>query len=81
MAWFNFIERIIIPTVVLALLAGGIGGIVLGCALVFRSGAAFAFMARMNRWVSTRSASAPVTLTWLVMSQRWLSSSIGVKLK
>ncbi len=56
MTWLNFIDRVVIPTVVAVLLVGSLGGFALGCALVFRSNAALQFMARMNSWVSTRKA-------------------------
>ncbi len=64
MAFFNFIERVVIPAVVIALLAGGIGGIVLGCALVFRSSATLHFIAQMNSWVSTRQALKPLEMPY-----------------
>jgi len=56
MTVFGFIERVIIPAVVIFLLLGGVGGAILGGALVWRSDAALRFVARMNRWVSTRQA-------------------------
>jgi hypothetical protein len=52
----SFIERIIVPTVMLCLLTGGLAGIVFGFALALRSGPTLQFIARMNRWVSTREA-------------------------
>lgn len=60
MTWLNFIDRVVIPTVVAILLVGSLGGLALGCALVFRSDSALQFMARMNSWVSTRKALAPL---------------------
>ncbi|HEX7053784.1 MAG TPA: hypothetical protein VF211_07605 [Burkholderiales bacterium] len=63
---FGFIERVVIPTLVIFVLVGGIAGALLGAALVWRSTAALRFVARMNRWVSTREAlralDAPRTL-------------------
>lgn len=53
---FGLIERVVIPTVVIFVLAGGVAGVVLGMALVWRSAAALRFVARMNRWVSAREA-------------------------
>jgi hypothetical protein len=63
MAWLVLVDRIVIPAVVLVLLVGGIGGTVLGCALALRSECTLRFMARMNRWVSTREALAPLEAT------------------
>src|SRR5256885_13248444 len=60
---FNFIDRVVIPTALIALFAGGLGGMALGCALVFRSAAALRFMARMNHWVSTRQALKPLEVS------------------
>jgi hypothetical protein len=60
MTWWSFIERIVVPTVMLCLLAGGVGGLVFGCALALRSGPTLQFIARMNRWVSTREALQPL---------------------
>lgn len=57
---FGFIERVVIPSLVIFVLAGGLGGMVLGAALVWRSAAALAFITRMNRWVSTRQALGPL---------------------
>ena len=59
MTYITFIERIIIPALVVFLLIGGVGGLLLGCALVFRSATALRFIARMNRWFSTRRALKP----------------------
>ena len=56
----NIIERILIPTVMLFLLVGSMAGLVFGCALALRSGATLQFVARMNRWVSTREALRPL---------------------
>lgn len=52
----GFIERVVIPTVVIFVLLGGLGGMVLGAALVWRSASALRFAARMNRWVSAQQA-------------------------
>jgi hypothetical protein len=62
MTTYRFIESIVAPTVVLALLVGGIAGMALGMGLVFRSEAALAFIARMNRWVSTRRLLKPLEI-------------------
>src|SRR5690349_4818003 len=63
---FGFMERIVIPALVIFVLVGGLGGFLLGAALVWRSRAALTFVARMNRWISTREAlralEAPRTL-------------------
>jgi hypothetical protein len=53
---FGFIERVVIPSLVLFVLLGGLAGVLLGAALVWRSAAALRFVARMNRWVSSREA-------------------------
>ena len=49
----GFIERIVIPTLVVFVLVGGLSGSVLGLALVVRTDAALRFVAWMNRWVSS----------------------------
>jgi hypothetical protein len=64
MALLNFIDRVVIPAVVIVLLVGGIGGVILGCALVFRSSATLRFMTRMNSWVSTRQALKPLEVSY-----------------
>lgn len=53
---FGFIERVVIPSLVLFVLLGGLAGVLLGAALIWRSAAALRFVARMNRWVSSREA-------------------------
>lgn len=53
---FGFIERVMIPTLVIFLLLGGLSGALLGAALVWRSEPALRFVGRMNRWVSTQQA-------------------------
>ena len=60
MTWWSFIKNIAVPTVMLCLLAGGIAGFIFGCALALRSGPTLQFIARMNRWVSTREALKPL---------------------
>jgi hypothetical protein len=55
-------ERVIIPAFVLFMLIGSVGGALLGLALVLRSASALQFVARMNRWVSTRRALRPVEI-------------------
>lgn len=52
----GLIERVIVPSLVIFVLLGGLSGALLGAALVWRSEAALRFVARMNRWVSTRGA-------------------------
>ena len=52
----GLIERVVIPTLVLFVLVGGLAGALLGAALVWRSAAALTFVARMNRWVTPREA-------------------------
>jgi len=54
------VERIVVPTVLLCLLAGSLAGIVFGFALALRSGPTLQFIARMNRWVSTEAALRPL---------------------
>lgn len=56
----GLIERVVIPTVVIFVLLGGLAGALLGAALVWRSDATLRFMTRMNRWVSTRQALRPL---------------------
>jgi len=60
MTGWTFIERIIVPTVMWCLLAGSLAGIVFGFALALRSGSTLQFIARMNRWVSTREVLQPL---------------------
>jgi len=60
MTWWSFIERIVVPTLMWCLLAGGLAGIVFGFALALRSGPTLQFIARMNRWVSTEEALKPL---------------------
>lgn len=62
MALLAFIERVVIPAVTLILLAGGIAGVVLGCALAFRSAGTLQFIERMNAWISTRQALRPLEM-------------------
>ena len=50
---FGLIERVIIPSLVIFLLLGGVSGVLLGGALVWRSDAALRFVARMDRWYSS----------------------------
>jgi hypothetical protein len=58
MTFFTFIERILIPAVIAIALTGGVAGLALGCSLVLNHAATLRFIARMNRWVSTREAFA-----------------------
>lgn len=56
MTSLQFLERVIVPTLVIFLLLGGAASFALGLALVFRPARALAVMRSMNRWVSTRRA-------------------------
>jgi hypothetical protein len=74
---FGFIERVIIPTLVLFLLVGGLSGALLGAALMWRSDAALRFVSRMNRWVSTRDVLRPLEVPHMMSEpsprlRRWL---------
>ena len=74
---FGLIERVIIPTLVIFILFGGLSGVLLGGALVWRSDAALRFVARMNRWVSMREALRPLEAPHLMEPpsprlRRWL---------
>jgi len=60
MGFLGFIDRVIIPAVMMIVIIGGTGGVLLGCALVFRSAATLRFIQRMNSWVSTRQALRPL---------------------
>lgn len=60
MTLLTFIERVLIPAVIAIALTGGIAGLAVGCALVINHAATLRFIARMNRWVSTREAFAPL---------------------
>lgn len=60
MTFMIFMERVVIPSVIAIMLAGGLAGLTLGCALVINHSATLAFINRMNRWVSTREALAPL---------------------
>lgn len=60
MTFFTFIDRIVIPAVIAIALTGGVAGFVVGCALIVNHAATLRFIARMNRWVSTREAFAPL---------------------
>ena len=60
MAFFTVMDRLVIPAVIAIFLVGGVAGLALGCALIVNNGATLRFMARMNRWVSTREALAPL---------------------
>src|SRR4051812_32200659 len=53
---FTLIERVLIPTLEVCLLLGGLASLLFGIALVFRTPKALVFMRRMNQWVSTRRA-------------------------
>lgn len=60
MTFFTFMERVVIPSVIAIMLAGGLAGLTLGCSLVINHSATLRFINRMNRWVSTREALAPL---------------------
>lgn len=60
MTFLTFMERVVIPSVIAIMLAGGIAGFALGCALAINHSATLRFINRMNRWVSTREALAPL---------------------
>ena len=51
MTFLTFMDRLVIPAVIAVMLAGGIAGLVLGCALVINHGATLRFVTRMNRAV------------------------------
>jgi hypothetical protein len=53
---FGFVERVVIPTLVIFLLVGGLCGALLGAALIWRSNATLRFVGRMNQWVSPTRA-------------------------
>ena len=80
---FGLIERVLIPTLVIFLLLGGVSGVLLGGALVWRSDAALRFVARMNRWISTREALRPLEAPHLMEPpsprlRRWLGGCLVV---
>lgn len=56
MTLMMLLERVVVPTLVIFLLLGGVASTVMGFALVFRTDKALVFMRSMNRWVSTRRA-------------------------
>ena len=56
MTALTFLERVIVPTLVIFFLLGGVAGTAFGISLVARPAGAIAFMRSMNRWVSTRRA-------------------------
>jgi hypothetical protein len=60
MTTVSLTEQILVPTLMLCLLAGSLAGLVFGCALALKSGPTLQFIARMNRWVSTREAFRPL---------------------
>ena len=60
MSFLTLVDRLVIPTVIAVLLAGGVAGVALGFALVLRSEATLRFIARMNRWVATKAALDPL---------------------
>ena len=56
MTVLTFLERVVVPALLIFLLLGSAAGALLGFALVFRTERALAFLRSMNRWVSTRRA-------------------------
>jgi hypothetical protein len=62
MTLLNFVERVVIPTTIGVVLAGGVAGIALGLALIWRAEATLAFMGRMNRWISAGELFAPLDM-------------------
>jgi len=52
----TLLERVLVPSLIVFLLIGGLASVALGWALIFRSAQALSFMRSMNRWVSTRRA-------------------------
>lgn len=60
MSFLTIVDRLLIPTMIAVLLAGGMAGIVLGIALVLRSEATLRFISHMNRWVATKAATDPL---------------------
>lgn len=78
----GLIERVVIPTLVLFVLVGGLAGVVLGAALLWRSAAALRFVARMNRWVTTREAIRALDTPHLMATptgglRRWLGGFLA----
>jgi len=62
MNWLALIERVVIPSLEVFFLLGGLAGTALGAALILRSDAALALMAASDRWISTRRALRPLEL-------------------
>jgi hypothetical protein len=60
MTTVSLTEQILVPTLMLCLLAGSLAGLAFGCALALKSGPTLQFIARMNRWVSTRETFRPL---------------------
>lgn len=56
MLFINFVDRVLIPSLLTFLLIGGVSGVALGCALLVRSERTLKFVRSMNRWVSSRRA-------------------------
>lgn len=56
MSTLTLLERVIVPTLVICLLVGGVASVLFGLALVLRTPQTLVFMRRMNSWVSTRRA-------------------------
>jgi hypothetical protein len=51
-----FVQRVLVPAVILIALVGGVAGVVLGCALLVNHVSTLRFIGRMNRWISTNEA-------------------------
>jgi hypothetical protein len=52
----TLLERVLVPSLIVFLLIGGLASVAFGWVLIFRSAQALSFMRGMNRWVSTRRA-------------------------
>jgi hypothetical protein len=78
------IDQLVIPALVLFLLVGSVAAALLGVALLLRSAAALRFIARMNRWVSTRRALKPLEIPRTVetlaaaRSRPWLGALVVI---
>jgi hypothetical protein len=62
MTTLAFIERILVPALIITLLVGGIAGLAIGTALIVDSRRTLGIIACMNRWVSTRRALKPLEM-------------------
>jgi len=84
MSALRVIDQIVIPALVVFLLIGSLAAALLGVALLLRSAAALRFIARMNRWVSTRRALKPLEIPRSVetltasRSRPWLGALVVI---